>query len=430
MLTGFEGAEPSIGILPSGSIFVQSFDRTLRSTDDGQTWESVYDFESMTGGGTADPMLWVDPATERVYWNHMAPPLVCSAVGWSSDEGETWERNDAACGLPGIDFQKLGGGPPGPDPNPLAGQEHPSVLYLCYNKPGVAVCAPSYDGGETWPVEVPIPCGGGTSGPSASCPLVRAPPEVGPNGTAYVPVGGIFGAGCPSLVAKSTNSGLTWTSTAGPQASPCMSIDDLVVAPDGTLYVAGDGSSGYTTYLARSTDGGETWEGPWEVTPPDVQSVAFEAITAGEDGTVGVALVGTEDTDAYPGNAPEDTRWHFHMVTTQDARAETPTFTGVAATSDPVQVGRICLGGASCADARNLLDFIDADVHPDGTFYATYTDGCVEACANATDPSPDDSRARANAVAWVDWISLGGTSQATPNEPSSPGTRLIGGGAS
>lgn len=407
VLTGLSGAEPSIGILPSGSIFVQAFEQTLASTDAGETWETVYDFESATGGGTSDPMLWVDRDTERVYWNHMAPPLVCSAIGWSEDEGQTWDRNDAACGLPGIDFQKLGGGPPGPGPNPLAGDQHPSVLYLCYNKPLVAVCAPSYDGGETWPIEVPITCDADASGPTLRCPLVRAPPAVGPEGTAYVPVGAFSSTDCPrSLLAVSTDSGLTWTSQPGPAGASCMSIDALDVAPDGTLYVAGEASEEPVTYLARSTDHGQTWQGPWPVSPPDVGMVAFEAVTAGADGRVGVALVATNETGGSPGAASEEARWDLHMVITEDADSDQPTFTSVQATDDPVQVGPICLGGVSCPDARNLLDFIDADTHPDGRFYVAYTDGCTGQCAEAADPAPEDSRDNANAVAWLEGFSL------------------------
>lgn len=399
--TGFQGGEPSIGSLPSGSLFVQAFDHTLRSPDGGRTWESVYNYtiDTVQGSyGTFDPMLWTDPATERVYWNHLAPdPAVagglCSAIGWSGDGGETWDRNDRACGTGGVDFQKLAGGPPGPDTNPAAGRQHPTVLYLCYNKQRPSTgqvpaprtydthCSVSYDGGRTWPVEsrtLDCPgCGGGAGRPT-----------VAPDGTVYVPLGG--------QLAVSRDSGLTWT-TIGDLP---LWARQIAFTPDGTMYVLG--TSNGVAHVARSPDGGQTWAGPWRASPKSVETTAFEAFATGDDGRLAVAAVGTNHSLADPVDAPDDARWHLHVTFADDADTDAPTFHALQATQDPVQVGPLCTRGA-CSDtgARNLLDFIDAAAGPNGTFYVSYADGCTGECATTEDPDPEDSRDSAASVAWL-----------------------------
>jgi hypothetical protein len=51
-----------------------------------------------------------------------------------------------------------------------------------------------------------------------------------------------------------------------------------------------------------------------------------------------------------------------------------------ATPSDPVQRGSICLGGTTCGNDRNLLDFIDATVDKQGRVLVGYADGCIGAC--------------------------------------------------
>ncbi len=428
-LTGFEGAEPMIGSLPTGELFLQSFDLTLRSQDGGSSWEGVYDYGYGMGvadlGGTWDPMLWTDPVTERVYADHMTPGTVCTAIAWSEDAGESWDRNDHACAVPSVDFQKLGGGPPGPGENPFvqAGQ-HPTVLYLCYNKPipplfiGASVvfhaathCSMSYDGGVTWPIESRV-AGCAWSRPAGTavgdrCAGAAGVPTVAPDGRVYIGLpGGIDG---PSI-AVSEDSGLSWTVRAGVETGTwaISAAPNVAFTPDGTLYVTW-ADRDRITLLARSADGGQSWDGPWRVSPPGVETSVFHALATGADGRVGVAFLGTAAA-VDPNTAPDETRWHLYLVASEDAGADQPTFTSIQATpdEDPVQIGPICLGGASCQGARNLLDFIDAAATPDGRFVVAYTDGCTDGCAGEPSAGPGDSRSMETAVAWLEGFSLFG----------------------
>lgn len=406
VLTGFQGAEPNVGVTSSGALFVTAHDRVIRSLDGGFTWQAVH--EHLPGADAVDPsltswdpMLWVDAATDRVFANHLGPYFTCSWLYWSDDGGDAWTARPEACAAPTIDHQKLAAGPPGPDAPPVAGVAYPSVLYLCSNKLVGTACSLSYDGGWTWPAESsPFPPVG-ASWVGTQCGYPTGHPAVSASGVVAVAKSG----GCDALyVAVSLDSGLTWSIRRGP-AVPGETFDpELAFSPDGTLYALWQGASDHLPRLARSSDLGQTWEGPWAVAPPDVTSTAFVALAAGADGRVALAFLGSRDTSAYPNDAADHARWHLYVVTSEDADAAAPSFLARQMTpeGDPVQVGCIDVDG-SALPCRNLLDFIDAAVAPDGTVYVAYTEGCLPGCDEAS-----ESRASQVAVAWVEgWSILG-----------------------
>ncbi|MDX1611827.1 MAG: sialidase family protein [Candidatus Thermoplasmatota archaeon] len=412
LLTGHEGAEPNMGFTQSGAMFVTASDKVLRSTDEGESWEVVYHFVNQDDGviptqergavRTFDPMLWVDPVTDIVYADPMYPPLACTHLAWSEDDGETWFERPGVCHPGVMDHQKLATGLPGPQAPPMAGVAHETVLYQCYNSLLATLCGTSYDGGLTWinhqvaGDEVRHGCGGINGHPAAS-----------PDGVVAVPITSCHEPG----LAMSWDNGVSWSFQTLPGATGIDSIDaEVAWSPDGVLYYSFRGDD-HITYLSYSTDEGESWVGPIRVTPPGVTSTVFHALAAGPGGKLAVGFLGTEDTDAGPDGADDDARWHLYLVTTEDALAEAPVFTSHQATpeEDPVQVGRICMGGVGCDDgSRNLLDFIDGGVSPDGTFHVAYTEGCVDGCAGEEDASPEDSRSRIISIARLDGWTLTG----------------------
>jgi hypothetical protein len=155
--------------------------------------------------------------------------------------------------------------------------------------------------------------------------------------------------------------------------------------------------------LARSPDLGLTWDGPWRVSPPHIMSTIFQVVAAHEDGRVAMAFLGTDDSSSEPSFAGNETRWHLYIATTENGLEETPTVDVVQVTSekDPVQTGCVWeYGGAM--PCRNMLDFMDAAVHPDGTFHVAFTKGCSAGCTE-----PDD-KSSVTAVAWLeDWSLYG-----------------------
>ena len=76
--------------------------------------------------------------------------------------------------------------------------------------------------------------------------------------------------------------------------------------------------------------------------------------------------------------------WHLYVASTFDGGASwrPPTPRGPT----PVQRGSICTGGTTCGNDRNLLDFIDATVDPQGRVLMGYADGCTAACVTTTAP--------------------------------------------
>jgi hypothetical protein len=432
-LTGFLGAEPNLGITADGTLFMSSYDDVIRWRPSERGWESVYEFEPAGQSGppggvdTADPMLWVDAVTDRVYASHMFPAIVCMALAWSDDVGERWATNEQSCTLPGLDHQKFFTAPPGPLAPPIAGMAYPTVAYQCFQRvagteptgfllSGFATfCNMSYDGGRTWPAETLS----AARLPVASCGGVNGHPASAADGTVVVPIT----LGCDGLyVSVSTDSGLTWTVREGPKSVGAQSIDpDVSFAPDGTLHALWRGDD-QLLYLARSGDLGQTWQGPWRVSPPHVTGTVFQVVAAGDDGRLAFAFLGTEDWDGDPSDAPDETVWHVYAGVTDDATASPPvvTVTRVTAENDPVQIGCVWLrgGGHPC---RNMLDFIDAAVHPDGTFYVAFTKGCNEGCLSA------DDRSSMTAVAWLtgwglhgDATADGGTAEAATADDATP----------
>ena len=427
-LTGHRGAEPNVGVTSTGAVFMTAGHNTLRSTDQGATWEIVFNLSEelpqiacpvpvgipVVGCPTgltrsSDPMLWVDPTTDRVFTDHMTG-LYCSNMIYSDDEGESWTMKPMTCGTPVNDHQKvatgIGYGPAYPAPVTSPVYENP--VFYCYNKLVATRCAVSMDGGLTFPIENTVAGLGGDS----TCGGINGHPAPHPDGTMFVPLN----LGCPATaVGVSEDSGLTWTFKMAPwEDIGANEIDpEITVTPDGTAYMLWRGQD-HLQYLARSADKFDTWEGPWRVSPEGVKSTAFAGLTSQVDGKIAFAFLGSRDTGAYPSEAPDDARWHLFTGVSLDAAAANPTFTLLQATpdADPVQIGCVWLegGGEPC---RNMLDFIDMASDKDGRFYVAYTEGCIAAsqhpagadaagekdCAFNADGTNEESRGRHAAIA-------------------------------
>jgi hypothetical protein len=240
-----------------------------------------------------------------------------------------------------------------------------------------------------------------------SCGGFNGRPAVASDGTAAV----AMSWSCPHVqVAVTTDSGATWRTHVTPfvPAQDDVANDpDLAFAPDGRLYLTYVGED-FRSYLARSSDDGVSWEGPWPLSPPGVTSTAFPVIAAGPDGRLGAALLGTDDWDQESSLAPNQTVWHLWFVTSEDSGSPTPTFTAVRASTDadPVQIGCIWMYGGNQAPCRNLRDFMDLEAAPDGRLFVAYTDGCSVGCANEAAASSEDSTSQDLTLAWLDDWSL------------------------
>lgn len=399
---GSDGAEPTMGVTSKGTAFVVSRDNIMSSVDGGATWTLSHEFGSIhppvPNPGLPfvnpqdpirnnDPMMFVDPDTDRIFAPLMFPILACSQAIWSDDDGSSWTEKPLACGIPGVDHQRLSTGnytsTTPLKPTPL----YPKAVYYCYSKVVSYHCAVSVDGGLHFPLDRIVAVGPGTcAGPGGT-------PAAAPDGTVYAPLGGL--SGCDTVrIGVSRDNGWSW-SIAEPDVGDLGQdeIDpDVTVTPDGTAYYVFRSTKDRVVHILSSTDAFESVAPPVRVPPADVKSTNFAAITHMGDGRIAVAYLGSRDTDAHPTEAPDDARYHLFVSFSEDG-GRTFTTSQVTPDEDPVQIGRIHYGGGS-DPKRNLLEFIDVVTGPDGRVWVAFTDGCVEGCATS-----EESVARATTVA-------------------------------
>lgn len=373
---GVESWEPTLGLLPDGTIFVQANLRTMRSIDDGESWEDVAPIS--TSQATFDPMLRVDPWSERVYVDQLT--VACSVLAWSGDGGDSWITNPMACGLPVNDHQKLATGP-----SPLPGAPGPAVYYVYWDFAGGIWLSRSYDGGLTFTTTKV------NAAPGGPVPGYTGPAEADRDGNVYISFytcDGVEGAG----VAVSHDHGATFQMVqAAELPGPCTETDPgIAVDAAGTVYLGFTRPDG--AYVVASTDNGESWSEPVRVSPPSLGAFMHIDVAAGDPGRVAVAYRGTPDASDRPSRVDGWARWSLYVSILEGADGPHPELTTALATpvDDLVHRGAICQGfyPPCMGDSRNLGEFIDVAAGPDGRIYVAYDDGCDDPC-----PTPADSRA-------------------------------------
>jgi hypothetical protein len=382
---GTSGGEPTVGIDPrTGDALVQATSQTLRVRFDdatspaGATWSDVTD--PLAPATNLDPDLFTDAATGRTWAGGLLGE--CSAMGYTDDGGATWTHMVNPCAPPGTDHETVASGPwSGGQP---LGATYPRAVYYCVHE-AEEMCATSWDGGLTFHPAVPIaviatPYGAGCGGYTGKM-------RVASDGAAYITsrdcidITNADGQG----VIVSTDNGLTWTGHLLPgspgQISPAFE-PSVGTTPSGWVYAAWTDVDNHV-YASLSKDHGATWSPASDLAlPAGLISTTFSAVTAGDDERAAVAFLGTTDAgNAFDPSFPGT--WDLYVAYTYDAGAHWQT---VKATSDPVQRGWVCTGGAtssSCTtgEGRNLLDFITAMTDAKGRVVVAYADGCVAGCA-------------------------------------------------
>lgn len=355
------GSELNVGVAPNGTIFVGGWDSIGRSTNDGATWTHLSTLPAVSFA--ADRTLVVDHDTGRVLVDDTT--LACTILSWSDDNGASWRTNPAACGAGATDHEKIAVGKRVTFPDP-SGLLYRNLVYVCANGLSHTNCGVSADGGTSFLTTAPHGVG---------CAFQGAP-VADSNGKLYEPT-----SQCGLHVRSTVDNGLNWVDHTVPFGSK-PDAPDVAVTPDGTVYLAYMDAS-WKPALARSTDGGQHWSGPYPVTVPGLVGGLFPTIVAGADGHVAISFYGTTDDatgwDHNPGNAPDSIAWNGYVAVVTDAAAATPTITPQKVTSDPLQYGCLSKLG-SCLN--NIADYADIDVGPDGRVYAVFVDGCLPGCTS------------------------------------------------
>jgi hypothetical protein len=385
----------------------------MRSCDYGESWEDVAG--PMCAFQTNDPWGWVDPVTDRIFAVQMQG-LETSWICWSDDDGESWLGNPHDSGTTPInDHIKLATGPWTSSGYGIPGQIsqafYETAVYYCYNKLAGIFCFTSFDGGATFDT------GGLIFGLATTNGGLHGAITSAPDGTVYVTPR----VETPTVIVSEDN-GLTWFDrTMGEDAGTPYPRKNSEVATDteSNAYHIWTGAD-EGVYMSRSTDSGQSWEQTSiRISPVEVISTVFPQVDAGDPGRIAITYLGSEnaselnqsDLDGNPwdGNAHyanSNVSYYLYVTYSLNALDENPVFHTVRASTDPVQIGSICLNSGDCRDIggsnRNLLDFNDLHLDLEGRVYIAFADGCTGDCATGNNSQPEDSRSRQGIMCYLE----------------------------
>jgi len=398
--------EPSVGVnWNTGAVMYQAYTSTYKvvfndsSIPATATWSNV---TPSTSQFNIDPILATDSTTGRTWAGGLAGP--CSVMSFTDNDGAAWTQMTNTCSGT-VDHETIGGGPwSGSAP---LGSSYQHAVYYCAQISQDA-CATSGNGGLTFGAPMPV---------MGACNSLHGHVKVSTDGTAYLPNNncGNVGGGI------TRNNGMSWNSyTINGQPSASRGFDPSVATtPDNTVYEAWAANGNFHPMVGRSTNHGSSWDRITDlantVSPPIVAST-FQAATAGDNGRVAVAWLGTQVGSGIPFDNGYHGVWNLYVSFTYDGGL---TWQTIKATSDPVQRGCIWDGGGSNV-CRNLLDFNDAQVTKDGRVVVAYADGCTGACAGSSGTEAQSTSAYATIARQSTGKGLFAAYDSGPSAPSAP----------
>ena len=394
--TGAEAIEPTLGIDKKGNIFFQAqgsgpAPKVVVSRDDGRSWDDV---TPALHNYSADPFIYVDKDTGRVFTADLAPEFLCLTVSHTDDAAKSW-TSSKACGL--TDHQNVFTGPPVSSST----NSYPNIVYICAMDIGATSvaaaatsCLKSIDGGITW-VRTGAPAysddprqGGGQHDVPGHCGGGTGHGFVDSKGIVYLPRGWC----AQPYLAISKDEGATWERVQVADIGMAQLEDGIpcactnyyeheaaaVVDDRGNIYyfwIAKD----RLPYLVISRDGGESFSEPMMVGRPGLREAWGPTMDIGATGKIALAYVGSTNAPGGKvpdGRGPEYTdavTWNGYITTSVDALSKRPRFftTTVNPTSDPIMRGECGIDRCSVQ-----LDFIDIVIDPDGRPWTSMVDGC------------------------------------------------------
>jgi len=155
------------------------------------------------------------------------------------------------------------------------------------------------------------------------------------------------------------------------------------VASDGTVYVAySDGGTGI--YIAHSFDQGVTWAPPVRVSDMGPNGVAlFPWIETGDrPGSLAIVWYGATAADSEDGKGgnTDNANWKVFFAETLNATSSNPTIYQTVASDHFNHGSNISLAGFTTGTSpnRNLADFFQVAVDPQGLAFIAYADDSVD----------------------------------------------------
>jgi hypothetical protein len=275
--------------------------------------------------------------------------------------GTTWVSNPYSTDFPLVDRQWIA-----PHGN--------SELYLTTKQLGALedgtvtlFVAKSFDNGLTWTQVAPV-----------TTPEVGVQPGDQGNITVDQNNGNVYTVfidqhGNIVWLARSSDGGNTWILKQVFSAPTGTNLANIfpVVAVDSSSNVYVVFCNGTNVFLTASTDQGGTWTTPVRVNNGAASKTAMGPwVTAGSAGRVNIVFWGTSDGNANDTAA----QWQVFNAQSLNATAAIPTIAQVAATGI-MHVGPICNQGLNCAaGTRNLAEYFAPDTGLNGEALIVYPD--------------------------------------------------------
>jgi hypothetical protein len=246
-----------------------------------------------------------------------------------------------------------------------------NVVYLTYRQGRAGansiVVLKSSDGGITFPqiTQVTTPEGGVEPGSQGN--LVVDPA----NGDLY----NVFfdRTGSRVYLARSADGGVTFDLKLIHQGAVGVSLahvyPSIAVDAAGHLHVVF--SDGWNTYLTTSQDSGMNWSPIVRVNNGAATRTSIQPwVVAGDSGKVDITWLGSSAENSMDSSA----EWHVFLAQSQDDFASLPTFAQTTVTG-VIHAGPVCVSDASCpAGSHTLAEYWAPDVYLDGNALIVYSD--------------------------------------------------------
>ncbi len=311
-----------------------------------------------TGLGGGDEDLAVG-TSGNVYMNSLW--LGSTTQASSFNGGNTWAVNPLSSDVPANDRQWIA-------------SYGSNTLFLTYKQLGALLngtvsilVVKSTDGGLTFPqiTQVTTPVSGVQPGDQGN---IAVDPN---NGNVYI----VFfdQTSTQVWIARSTDGGVTFDLKLvyqGPADTSLAHVFPVVAVDDGSnLHVVF--SDGVNTYLTASQDMGATWSHVVRVNNGASTRTAIQPwVVAGDAGKVDITWLGSSSTNFMDSSA----QWQVFIAQSQNDLASVPTFAQNAVTG-VVHVGPVCVNGLGCASStRTLAEYWAPDAYLDGNALVVYPD--------------------------------------------------------
>ena len=302
------------------------------------------------GGGDVDLAVGFpsDASLPRVYLSSLSAANVAFAN--STDGGQTFFLNPAVAEIVADDRQW----------DEAYGKD---TVYLLYRAPipftGLFV-EKSTNGGTTFGPASVVSASGTTPGYIA----------VDQNdGTVYA-----CHASSSQLFVASSKNAIQWSNTLVANTSPRHLFPVVKVDRAGNVYALW--SDGVNINLSVSTDHAKTWSTPVQVNNPAdtfTKTNIFPWMDAGDAGRVDIVWYAT-DSIKSSSEVLDNNDWHVYFSQTLNALATNISFSQKRVSDHIIHHGNISQGGLTGTANRNLLDYFQVAIDPQGAAVISYAD--------------------------------------------------------